>query len=149
MAEGAPAVTNFDLWLLIAEIHHGVFLVRQRELRPFGIAPQQLQILRTIQDLGADARLFEIAKRAERKLDVISRQSAIMEYDGLIKRTKDKPKSRLLKLELTEKGREMLKISSESKSLDAAWSFLTAKERLSLYSELKQLLSKINESAAG
>ncbi len=146
MNKQTTSVSNYDLWLMIAELHHDVLLVRRHELRPYGIAPQQLQVLRTIQELGEDARLSEIAKRVERKADVISRQAAILEYDGLIKKTKDKAKSRLLKLELTKKGLKMLTISRESKSLDSAWSFLTEERRQRLYSELNQMLSKVNES---
>jgi DNA-binding MarR family transcriptional regulator len=145
MKKRISSILNYDIWLLIAEIHHDVLLVRQHELRPYGTTPQQLQLLRAIQALGVNARISEIAKKVERKVDVISRQSAILEYDGLIKREKDKPKSKILKLELTEKGREMLRISGESKSLDAIWSFLTEKKRQKIYSELNEMLRRLKE----
>jgi len=75
------SVSNHDLWMLMAEIYHDVLLVRQHELLPCGITPQQLQFLRTIQALGANATISEIAKKVERNRDVISRQSAIYPVD--------------------------------------------------------------------
>jgi DNA-binding MarR family transcriptional regulator len=139
------SVSNYDLWMLMAEIHHDVLSVRQHELRPCGITPQQLQLLRIIHALGAHAKISEIAKKAGRKPDVISRQSASLEYDGLITREKEKPKSRLLKVELTKKGFKMLKICAESKSLDTIWSFLTEEKRQTVFSDLSEMLCKLKE----
>jgi DNA-binding MarR family transcriptional regulator len=52
-----------------------------------------------------------------------------MEKDGLIKRIKDTPKSNLIRLELTDKGQEMIKVAGKSKSFDRIFSFLTSAER--------------------
>jgi len=60
-------------------------LVRQRELSKYHIPTRQLYILKLIQELGEQATLSEIAKKVERKIDVISRQTVMMEKDGLIK----------------------------------------------------------------
>ena len=139
------SVSNYELWLLMGKIHHDVVLVRQKELSPYHIPPQQLNVLWTIQYLGEKATLAGIAKELERKPNVISRQAAGMEKDGLIKRINDTPKSRLLKIELTEKGREMLKIRDESKIVDAAWSFLSEDDRKSLYSVLHKMSIKLKE----
>ena len=138
-------VSNYELWLLMGRIHHDVVLVRQKELSPYHIPPQQLNVLRTIQYLGEKATLASIAKELERKPNVISRQAAGMEKDGLIKRTNDTPKSRLLKIELTEKGRDMLNIRDESKIIDAAWSFLNEEDRQKLYAVLYRMSTKLKE----
>jgi DNA-binding MarR family transcriptional regulator len=63
-----------------------------------------------------------------------------MEKDGLIKRIKDSPKSRLLRMELTEKGLGMLKISRESESINTMLSVLTEEERRQIYSALNKIL---------
>jgi DNA-binding MarR family transcriptional regulator len=89
--------------------------VRQKELSHYKIASRQFQILRIIDSLGSKLRLSEIAKKAERKLDVISKQTTTMEKVGLIKRIRETPKSTLLRIEITKKGREMLKISHHNK----------------------------------
>jgi DNA-binding MarR family transcriptional regulator len=129
----------------LVKVHHSLFFLRQKELSPSHIAAQQLQVLRVIQNLGDEATLAAIAHKVERKLDVISRQAVRMEIDGLIKRTKNSPKTRLLKIELTPRGVEMLKISRESESINAAFSVLTAEERNLMYLSLNKVLSRLGK----
>jgi DNA-binding MarR family transcriptional regulator len=139
------SVSNYDLWMSLVKVHHSLFFLRQKELSPSHIAAQQLQVLRVIQNLGDEATLAAIALKVERKLDVISRQAVRMEIDGLIKRTKNSPKTRLLKIELTPKGVEMLKISRESESINAAFSVLTAEERNLMYRSLNKVLNGLGK----
>ena len=145
MDEMTSSISNYDLWMSLVKVHHSLFFLRQKELSPSHIAAQQLQVLRIIQDLGADATLSTIAKKVERKLDVISRQAVRMEKDGLIKRVKDSPKSRLLRIELTAKGLEMLKISRESESINAAFSVLNDEERRQMYLSLNNVLKGLGK----
>jgi DNA-binding MarR family transcriptional regulator len=95
--------------------------------------------------MGVNATLSEVAKHADRKINAICRQSIIMERDGLIQRIKDTPKSRLLRMELTDKGREMLKISKESKSINALYSVLDAEELQQAHDSLTKLFNKLKE----
>jgi DNA-binding MarR family transcriptional regulator len=95
--------------------------------------------------MRSNATLSEVAKHADRKINAICRQSIIMERDGLIERIKDTPKSRLLRMELTNKGRDMLKISKESKSINALYSVLAEEELQQTYSSLIKLFSKLKE----
>jgi DNA-binding MarR family transcriptional regulator len=148
MNEKQQPVTNFELWLLLSKVHHYIILIRQRELNPYHIPPQQLQVLRIIQSLGANATLTEIAKEVERKADVVSRLVNRMELDGLIVKSKDRPKSRQLKIEITQKGLELLKISKESKSIDSVFSFLSKEERQHTYSVLEQMLAQLKERSS-
>jgi DNA-binding MarR family transcriptional regulator len=67
-----------------------------------------------------------------------------MEKDGLIKRTKNTPKSNILHLELTEKGLGMAKMSLESKSLKKLFSSLSAEERRQIESILNKILIQGN-----
>jgi DNA-binding MarR family transcriptional regulator len=68
-----------------------------------------------------------------------------MENDGLIKRIQVKPKSRLLKLELTDKGRELLKISRFSGGMNEVSSILTEKELKQLHAILDRLLVRLKQ----
>jgi DNA-binding MarR family transcriptional regulator len=136
---------KFEIWLLIADLHHKILLVRQKELSQYHISTRQLHVLRLIAALGTEANISEIAKRVERKHDVISRQVITMEKDGLIKRMKASPKSRLLALALTEKGRDMLKINHVSEGMDEVMSVLTEDELRILRSTLNRVFIKLNQ----
>jgi len=71
MDELPATISNYDLWMSLVKVHHSLFFLRQKELSPSHIAAQQLQVLRVIQSLGTNATLSSIAKKVERKLDVI------------------------------------------------------------------------------
>jgi len=95
-----------------------------------------------MQDLGSSATITDVAKIVRRKPEVISRQGISMEKDGLIKRIKSKPKSNLLRLELTEKGVEMANISRKSDSINKVFSSLSREERRQMESILNKLIIK-------
>jgi DNA-binding MarR family transcriptional regulator len=108
---------------------------------------RQYQILRIIQDQGVEATLSKISLEAERKANVISRITMRMEKDGLIKRTKIKPKSNLLRLELTQKGVDIVNASKESKSIDKIFSSLSSEEQKQLESILNKLIISCKEES--
>lgn len=140
MKKKTLAQSNFDLWTLIGRLNHDIVQLRQKELSLYKIPVRQLYVLRTIRALGPDATLSAVAKEVERETHVISKQAIRMEKDGLIKRTKNTPKSNMLHLELTEKGLEMAQMSVQSKSLDAVFSSLSEEERRRFESILNKIL---------
>ena len=145
MEKKALELSNFQLWLLIGKVNYSIFLARQRELNRYHIPVRQLHVLRAIHDLGSKATLSEVAGRVERETHWISRQAISMEKDGLIKRIQDTPKSRLLRLELTEKGLEMVKLVRQSEAIDAILSFLNKEDRQQIKSVLNRILVKVKE----
>jgi DNA-binding MarR family transcriptional regulator len=68
-----------------------------------------------------------------------------MEKYGLIKRFKETPRSRLLKIELTPKGLSLTKIDRKSKAMEDIMSVLNTEERNQLHLLLDRLLQKLNE----
>ena len=142
----ASKSTDADqLWVLLGKIHHKRMLVRQRELSPYNITTRELRLLSIIHELGSKATLSTIAKKVERTVAVICDQTMDMEKYGLIKRIKDNPRSRLLRMELTEKGLDSIKINRKAKAMEEIMSVLDVKERRQLHSLLDKLLVKLNE----
>jgi DNA-binding MarR family transcriptional regulator len=139
------ARSNFDLWTLIGRVNHTIVQLRQKELGPYNIPVRQLFVLRIIRDLGSKATLSEVSKHVERESHVISKQAIRMEKDGLIKRTKNTPKSNILELELTKKGLDMANISEKSEELEALFSTLSDEERLQIESILNKVLIQAQE----
>jgi DNA-binding MarR family transcriptional regulator len=135
--------SNFALWGLICEVSHSILLARQKELSQFEIPVRQYELLRNIQALGLKATLPNVAKQVQRELHVVSRQAIRMENDGLIKRNKNKSKSTLLTLEVTDKGLELINIARHSKSINEIFSFLSDEERQQTESTLHAILEKV------
>jgi DNA-binding MarR family transcriptional regulator len=111
--------------------------------RPIGFTASQLRILRLIESLGLQATMSAVAEAVNRKVDVISRQTMILEKDGFIKRTKGRPKSRILAISLTKKSIELLKVAKQSDGMREVLSVLTAKERHQLDLILNRLSTKL------
>jgi DNA-binding MarR family transcriptional regulator len=65
-----------------------------------------------VEHIRRKATVSAIAKAVNRKVDVISRQTMMLEKDGFIKRTKGRPRSRLLAISLTKKSIELLKVAT-------------------------------------
>ena len=141
------ALYNLDLkvWILIGDLHHKMFWLRQKELSQYNITARQLRILRVIESLGSKATIYTVAKEVDRKIEVISRQTSKLEKDGFIKRTKDKPRSRVLTFKLNEKSLDLLKIAKHSKGMSEVLSVLTREERQQLDVVLNRLSIKLNE----
>lgn len=130
---------DFELWRLIGKVNHGILLLRQRELRKHHVPVRQLQILSTINDLGSKASLNEIAETVERRPNVISKQTMVMEKDKLITRAKKTPKSNLLTLKLTKKGLGLISCSRRSEAIQVIFSSLSDEE----IQQLNSLLNKV------
>ena len=145
MEDAAQYDSDLKVWLSVGDLHHKMFWLRQKELAPLGITASQLRILRLIESLGLQATMSAVAEAVNRKVDVISRQTTILEKDGFIKRTKGKPKSRLLAISLTEKSVELLKVAKHSDGMREVLSILTKEERQQLDLILNRLSMKLNE----
>jgi DNA-binding MarR family transcriptional regulator len=70
-------------------------------------------------------------------------KKSLVTYELVSKRIKDTPKSRLLRLELTDKGREMLKIKKYSDCMNLSLSDFTIEDRQELYSVLSRMYTKL------
>jgi len=139
MNKTTKSESSFELWRLIGKVNHSILLIRQRELRQHHIPVRQLQVLAAINDMGSAATLSELAKHVEREPNVMSKTTVVLENDGLIKRIKKTHKSNILTLELTEKGRSLLKVSRQSKSVEGIFSSLSETDRR----QLKSMLNKV------
>ena len=134
-----------QLWLLMGKIHHKRMLVRERELSPYNITARELRLLSIIHGLGSKATLSAISGKVERTVTVICKQTMDMEKYGLIKRIQDNPRSKLLRMELTKKDVDSIKINRKAKAMGEIMSVLNAEERCQLHSLLDKLLVKLNE----
>ena len=133
------------LWILLGKTHHKRMLVRQRELSPYNITTRELRLLSIIHELGSKATLSTIAEKVERAGSVISNQTMDMEKYGLIKRIKDNPRSRILRMELTKKGLDAIKLNRKTKAMEEIMSVLNEKEQHQLQTLLDKILLKLNK----
>jgi len=137
-----------EIWNLIGSIHHSVSLIRQQELKQHHIPIRQLYVLRAIRDLGPNVTLSDIGKRVERQPHVLSRQTILMEKDGLIVRTRITPKSNVLNLKVTKKGLRIIEAAQKSESIDTIFSSLSKEENQLTRQALQKILIKVRQYAS-
>ena len=127
---------------LIGKTRHMMFKARQKELAPYHIFPQQAHVLILLRDLGRKVTLTELANFTERKVCTLSEQLIKMEKDGLVKKTRETPKSNLVNFELTQKGLSLYDCCKKMRAQKAIMSALSEEERQQLISLLKKLIKK-------
>jgi DNA-binding MarR family transcriptional regulator len=137
--------SRLDAWLIIGRARHFMLELRQKELEPYHISPQQLFVLEIISEIGAKATLPELAKRLERKNNTVSLQMTRMEKDGLVKKVHDARKSSMVRYELTEKGTDTYNKARERSTIKKIMSILTEAERQELIGMMEKLVKAVKK----
>jgi DNA-binding MarR family transcriptional regulator len=128
--------------LLISRARDMTLNARQKDLAPFHISSRQAYILKVLFTLGNKATLSELAKHNEREINTLSVQMSKMVEEGLVKKTRQTPKSTLLTFELTDKGMEAYQSTSKMKTDKAIMASLTEEERQELIRLLEKVIKK-------
>ena len=128
MEKTIPIETKFQLWLAISWARHILYRARQKELSPYYLTPRQAYLLFIIHNLGGNTSLSELSKHSHRGVSSLSVQLTRMEKDGLVKKIKERPKSNILKYDLTRKGIEAYYASNRIASIDKIMSVLSEEE---------------------
>lgn len=138
--EGTADIRH-GLWQLLTRTRHVIFKARQKELRRYGISTR------------ASAVLFIALRYDKVTPSLISQQLVLehhsvsellkrMEKEGLIKRVKDLERKNLVRIEVTNKGREAYHLSAERESTKEIMSVLTHDEQFELWHILYKLRKK-------
>jgi len=131
--------------LLLGEARHLLVRARKKELAPYRVSPEQANVLTIINDLGDKANFTKLVKLTNRKQNTLSIQMKRMENDGLVKKGRERPKSRELVFELTEKGKIICDAAKKIESITTLMSVLSKAERQQLISLLEKIISKAEQ----
>jgi DNA-binding MarR family transcriptional regulator len=140
MVEIIPQDSTLHVRYLIGKARHTLFSVRRKELAPFGVSPRQANILTILDKLGRKTTLVEMARYTDREINTLSMQMMRMEKDGLVRKTRETPKSTLLSFEMTEKGQKVCKDIYEIVSDKVIISVLSEAERQQMISMLRRII---------
>lgn len=117
--------------------------LRRLELAKYNVQPVQAYILFILQALGGEASPTELARYAYEHKSAISDILIRMEKQDLITKTKNLSGSGRVKVKLTEKGEEALRLSSERAFLKKVMSGLSAEKT----EQLEACLELIRDNA--
>ena len=139
MTNSSCAKEDFTLWVLLRQAGHTVYQATQKELSQYGISPEQAGVLSIVQFLDNKATPAEISRWLLREPHTVSGILSRMEKKGLVRKTKDLVRKNLVRVTLTEKGKQAYYQSTKIESIRQIMSCLSEEECQQLSSCLKTL----------
>jgi DNA-binding MarR family transcriptional regulator len=136
---------EYDTWILLSRVYHMIAKLRRLELAKYNVQPVQAYILLILQSLGGETSPTELARYAYEDKSAISDILIRMEKQGLITKTKEVNGNSRVKVKMTTKGEESLRLSAEREYLRQVMSSLTP-EKLE---QLDSCLALIRDNAIG
>lgn len=131
---------SYRVWLLMSQVHNAMERVRENELRPLGISLIQAAVLWFMARLDRPASPAELAAMLFRKHHSVSGLLRRMEGQGLIERPPDLQRAGVVRVVITEKGREtLLQLYTTGSAIDGIMACLSSNERAALRSYLEAL----------
>jgi DNA-binding MarR family transcriptional regulator len=132
-------------WVTLYRTAKAVLKVRQRELHQCGLSLAQSSVLSTVHTRDNQVTPAQISRELMRDTNTITELLMSMEKDGLLKRVKDLPRKNMIRVELTEKGRESYNKATRGQSISKMLSVLSKEEQKQLISYLNRITSKALE----
>lgn len=133
---------NYKLVVLLAQAREAILKARRKELTRYNISPRQSAVLFYIRAIGEKAMPAEISRGLFREPNSISEILDRMEKKGLVRKVTDLSRKNVVRVELTEKGREACNHSDKRASIETILSTLSDEERQQLGLYLRKLRDK-------
>jgi MarR family 2-MHQ and catechol resistance regulon transcriptional repressor len=140
--EPARDFMNIDLklWTLISQAKDALYRVRKKEISEYGISMSQAGVLVILGFQGGSSTPVKISRWMLRTQNSVFQVLANMERDGLITRSKDLSRKNLVRITLTEQGKQVYqRLTERTDSIQRMLSSLSAAERKRLRSYLLTL----------
>ncbi|MGK5639207.1 MarR family winged helix-turn-helix transcriptional regulator [Streptomyces sp. URMC 126] len=115
---------------------------QKRYLDPVGITPAQSRLLRSVAHCEEPPRMADLAERLEVVPRAVTTLVDALEANGAVRRVPDPSNRRVIRIELTEQGRETLRAMREARraAVEEILSPLTAGQREQLGGLLGELM---------
>jgi DNA-binding MarR family transcriptional regulator len=127
------------LWVLLGQTRDLIRNAIRKELAQYNVTSRQAGVLMVIQANEGKITPAEISRQLFREPHTISAVLKRMEKQRLLTRNKDLSKKNLIRVALTEEGRDICSRTSNRKSIHKIFSCLSAEEVKQLSSCLERL----------
>lgn len=139
------ADSAWQLWWRLATTRRAISKARDKEVRPYGISAPQAAVLFVAQANGDRTTPGVISDWLLLEPHTVSGILRRMENLGLIRKVRDLDRKNMVRVTLTEKGKQAYRNSSRIKSIRNIMSTLTHEQRSQLASFLETLQGKALE----
>ena len=131
---------DYELWVLLHQTRDAIYKAREKELARFGLSSITAAALFIVEAINVPATPAEISRWLFREPHSVTGLLNRMEKQGLVRKTKDLEKKNLVRVTLTDKGREAHELSSHRAVIHRILSVLSEEQRQQLTSCLQTLL---------
>ncbi|NQT47807.1 MAG: hypothetical protein HQ578_02395 [Chloroflexi bacterium] len=133
----------FNLWVLLLQTRDATYNARNYELRQYGISSRDAGALHAIHSIGEKTTPAKISRWLYRKPNTIAGLLMRMQKKGLIKRSRDLESENLIRIGMSEEGKQAYNNALKRKSIHRIFRTLSDEEcdHLFLY------LMKIRDAA--
>ena len=138
MRNSASLDLNY-LWTMLHQARDAIFKLREKELNKYGISTPKAEILFTIEAIEYQATPTEISQHLLREFHSVSSILSRMEKQGLVKKVNDLNRKNLVRVSLTDKGRQVYDEARKRGAILKILSCLSETEAQQLASSLKKL----------
>lgn len=130
---------DYNLWMLLNQARDAVLKARRKELYQYNIPTRQATALFAIQAIGDKATPGEIARWLFREPHTVSGLLSRMEKKGLVRTSKDLDRKNMVRVTLTDKGKQAYHQSTKRESIRRIMSSLSEEQQQQLASSLQTL----------
>jgi MarR family transcriptional regulator for hemolysin len=142
MPDVQPVDRDYDLWVLLNQVTTLILNAREKELTQYGTTAMQAAVLFITNAVGDEVTPAAISRWLLRKPSTITGILNRMERARLVEKAKDLPRKNLIRIRLTQKGKQAYKQSLKRESLHKIMSCLSEEEREQLASCLEKLRNR-------
>ncbi len=136
---------DFASWIFMARTGDAIFRNREKELQKYNLSARQASVLIVLEELDNKATPAEISKWIFREPHSVSDFLKRMERDGLIKRIKDLARKNMIRIEVTDKGREAVHNAKKIEPVHKIMAALSTEEQRQLMVIMQKLWDKALE----
>ncbi|MCX6004721.1 MAG: MarR family transcriptional regulator [Chloroflexi bacterium] len=142
MAQIIKAERDYTLLTVLLQVADIFVKVRERELLNQNLSATSAAILFLVDAMGKDVTPAKISRMLLREPHSVSGILMRMEKQGLLKRTKNMERKNLIRVTLTARGEQALKLSMKKEGVKHILSRLTEEQR----KQLKAALATLKEA---
>ena len=130
---------DFKLWGILGQTFDVVLKTRQKELYRYDLSAVEAGTLWAIQTIGEKATPTKITRWLLREPHTVTELLNRMVKKGLVTKTNDLERRNMIRISVTEKGRQAYGQSTKRKSIHKVMSSLSEEERQQLMASLRKL----------
>jgi DNA-binding MarR family transcriptional regulator len=133
-----PNDNDYNLWLYLAQVRTAMVRARQKEVRRYGITSRQASVLFVI-NANDKATPAEISRWLFRRSQSVTGILNRMEKQGLVRRVRDLHRKNMVRIELTQKGKDIYSNVAKRESMHAIMAALDDRMRKQLEACLERI----------